>query len=95
MAQAQAETVRLLKDTEPAGAERPTGQLVAELEAGLPFWRQAAEASDADTFFEHLRSVDQHNGDKHAREIRGLLGLPLPPSAAGGTPQGADAPADV
>ncbi|MGW0826468.1 DUF4190 domain-containing protein [Streptomyces sp. NPDC002845] len=95
MAQAQAETVRLLKDTEPAGAERPTGQLVAELEAGVPFWRQAAEASDADTFFEHLRSVDQHNGDKQAREIRGLLGLPLPPSAPGQALRGTAAPADI
>ncbi|WP_232839057.1 DUF4190 domain-containing protein [Streptomyces triticisoli] len=78
MAEAQAETIQLLKDTELPGAERPTGRLVAELEAGLPLWRQAAEAPDADTFYGQLRSLKQHNPDPYVREIRGLLGLPLP-----------------
>ncbi|MFI1290944.1 hypothetical protein ACH4VM_21150 [Streptomyces sp. NPDC020792] len=81
-AEAQAETVRLLKDADLPGAQRPAGQLVAELEAGLPFWRQAAKASDADTFLGHLRSVDEHNGDTYVRRIREQLDLPLPlPSA--------------
>ncbi|EFE67405.1 conserved hypothetical protein [Streptomyces viridosporus ATCC 14672] len=80
MAQAQAETVRLLKDADLPGAEVPTGRLVAELEAGLPFWQQAAEAPDADVFLSRLRSVDEHNGEQHIRRIRDLLGLPLPAS---------------
>ncbi|MBL3665831.1 DUF4190 domain-containing protein [Streptomyces sp. M2CJ-2] len=80
MAQAQAETIRLLKDADLPGAEAPTGRLVAELEAGLPFWQQAAKAPDADAFLSHLRSVDRHNGEQHHRRIRGLLDLPLPPS---------------
>ncbi|MGJ3560739.1 hypothetical protein ACR6C2_29280 [Streptomyces sp. INA 01156] len=53
---------------------------MAELEAGLPFWQQAAEAPDADTFLSHLRSVDQHDGEQPHRRIRGLLDLPLPTS---------------
>ncbi|MFE4410474.1 Scr1 family TA system antitoxin-like transcriptional regulator [Streptomyces sp. NPDC056821] len=78
MAEAQAETIRLLKDADLPGARRPTEQLVAEFEAGLPFWQQAAKASDADTFLGHLRSVNQHNGDTHVRRIRELLDLPMP-----------------
>ncbi|MEU3344872.1 hypothetical protein ABZ723_07685 [Streptomyces sp. NPDC006700] len=78
MAEAQADSIRLLKDADLPGARRPAGQLVAELEAGLPFWRQAAKASDADTFLARLRSVDQHNGHTHIRRIRELLDLPLP-----------------
>ncbi|MFJ6560314.1 DUF4190 domain-containing protein [Streptomyces sp. NPDC091412] len=78
MAEAQAETIRLLKDADLPGAQRPAGQLVAELEAGLPFWRQATKASDADTFLGHLRSVNEHNGDTYVRRIRELLDLPLP-----------------
>ncbi|MFG3126531.1 DUF4190 domain-containing protein [Streptomyces tendae] len=77
MAQAQAETIRLLKDAELPGAEAPAGQLVTELEAGLPSWRQATEASDADTFLSRLRAVDQHSGEQHVRRIRSLLRLPL------------------
>ncbi|MGY3203745.1 DUF4190 domain-containing protein [Streptomyces sp. TE5632] len=80
MAQAQAETIRLLKDADLPGAEAPTGRLVADLEAGLPFWQQAAEAPDADAFLSHLRSLDRHNGEQHHRRIRGLLDLPLPAS---------------
>ncbi|WP_258308212.1 septum formation family protein [Streptomyces sp. NWU339] len=80
MAQAQAETIRLLEEADLPNAEAPTGRLVAELEAGLPFWQQAAEAPDADAFLSHLRSVDQHNGEQHLRRIRGLLDLPLPTS---------------
>ncbi|WP_247695726.1 DUF4190 domain-containing protein [Streptomyces sp. B93] len=82
MAEAQAESIGLLAEAELPGAQRPTEQLVAELEAGLPFWRQAAEASDADTFLGHLRSVDEHTGAAHARRIRELLELPVP--GAGG-----------
>ncbi|MGC9542529.1 hypothetical protein [Streptomyces sp. UG1] len=93
MAEAQGETIRLLKDAELPGAERPTGQLVAELGAGLPFWRQAAEASDADSFLEHLRSVDRHNGDEYVRRIRGLLDLPLPASEPRQASLGSAAPA--
>ncbi|MGW3513340.1 DUF4190 domain-containing protein [Streptomyces sp. NPDC000994] len=78
VAEAQAETIQLLKDAELPGAERPTEQLVAELEAGLPLLRQAAEARDANTFEGHLRSLEQHNPDPHVRQIRGLLDLPLP-----------------
>ncbi|MFI9599667.1 DUF4190 domain-containing protein [Streptomyces sp. NPDC052043] len=78
MAEAQKETIRLLKDADLPGAQRPTEQLVAEFEAGLPFWQQAAKASDADTFLGHLRSVDRHNGDAYILEIRRLLDLPLP-----------------
>ncbi|MFJ1655099.1 hypothetical protein ACIOC2_27820 [Streptomyces sp. NPDC088337] len=78
MAEAQAESIRLLKDADLPGAQRPAEQLVAELEAGLPFWRQAAKASDAETFLGHVRSVDQHNGHTHVRRIRELLDLPLP-----------------
>ncbi|WP_432071991.1 DUF4190 domain-containing protein [Streptomyces wuyuanensis] len=95
MAEAQAEAIRLLNGAELPGAEQPTEQLVAELEAGLPFWRQAAEASDAETFFGHLRSVDQRNGHKHAGQIRGLLGLPVSAPEPGRTFQGATAPARV
>ncbi|WP_079189275.1 DUF4190 domain-containing protein [Streptomyces kebangsaanensis] len=78
MAEAQAETIQLLKDAELPGAERPVEQLVAELEAGLPLLRQAAEARDADTFHGHLRSLEQHNPTQHVRRIRGLLDLPQP-----------------
>ncbi|NNJ07597.1 DUF4190 domain-containing protein [Streptomyces sp. PKU-MA01144] len=77
MAEAQAETIRMLKDAELPGADQPTEQFVVELEAGLPFWRQAAEASDAEVFLGHLRSVDRHNGRRHASQIRDLLDLPL------------------
>ncbi|MFB8777749.1 hypothetical protein [Streptomyces broussonetiae] len=82
MAEAQAESIGLPAEAELPGAQRPTEQLLAELEAGLPFWRQAAEASDADTFLGHLRSVDEHTGAAHARRIRELLELPVP--GAGG-----------
>ncbi|MGW5122837.1 DUF4190 domain-containing protein [Streptomyces sp. NPDC004069] len=78
MAEAQAETIGLLKDADLPGARRPTEQLVAEFEAGLPFWQQAAKASDADTFLGHLQSVNRHNGDAYVLEIRRLLDLPLP-----------------
>jgi hypothetical protein len=80
MAEAQAESIRLLKDGELPGAERPTGQLVAEFEAGLPSWRKAADASDVDTFYKHLRAVDQHNGEKYIGQMRTVLGLPRPMS---------------
>ncbi|MEV0690930.1 DUF4190 domain-containing protein [Streptomyces sp. NPDC050388] len=80
MARAQAETIQLLKDADLPNAEAPTDQLVSKLEAGLPFWQQAAKAPDAGVFLSHLRSVDQHNGEQHLRRIRGLLGLPLPTS---------------
>ncbi|WP_435211492.1 DUF4190 domain-containing protein [Streptomyces sp. bgisy034] len=75
MAKAQAETVRLLRAAELPGAKEPVGQLAAELDRGLPFWRQASEAPDADTFLRHLRSVDQHNGVEHLGRARALLGL--------------------
>ncbi|MCC3654409.1 DUF4190 domain-containing protein [Streptomyces sp. S07_1.15] len=80
MAEAQAETIRLLKDADLPGAERPAGKLVAELEAGLPFWRQASRASDTDGFLERLRSVEKHDGEAYRREIRGRLDLPLAPA---------------
>lgn len=78
MADAQAETIQLLEDTELSGAERPTEQLVAELKAGLPFWRQASDASDADAFLKSLRSVNRHNGAEYVIRIRTALGLPVP-----------------
>ncbi|WP_406174949.1 DUF4190 domain-containing protein [Streptomyces sp. NBC_00996] len=95
MAEAQTETIRMLKDTELPGAEQPTEQLVAELEKGLPFWRQASEASDADTFLGHLQSVDQHSGNKYVRRIRGLLDLPMPTTKPGQALQSTAVPADV
>ncbi|MGW0731164.1 DUF4190 domain-containing protein [Streptomyces sp. NPDC002851] len=95
MAEAQAETIRLLKETELPGAQRPATQLVAELEEGLPFWRQASEASDADAFLGHLRSVDEHNGATYRRQIRGELSLPLPPTEPDQALQGTAAATDV
>ncbi|MFD9976613.1 DUF4190 domain-containing protein [Streptomyces sp. NPDC059017] len=87
MAEAQAETVRLLKGVElPGGAEQPKVRLVAEFEAGLPYWRQAAESSDATSFLGHLRSVDSHSGNAHTRRIRALLNLPTAPGGATGAP---------
>ncbi|MFE0802562.1 DUF4190 domain-containing protein [Streptomyces sp. NPDC058812] len=77
MAQAQAETIRLLKNADLPDAEAPTDQLVTELEAGLPSWQQAAEASDADAFLSRLRAVDQRDGEQYVRRIRSLLHLPL------------------
>ncbi|TLQ44140.1 hypothetical protein [Streptomyces marianii] len=89
MAEAQAEAIRLLHGAELPGAElpgaeQPTEQLVAELEAGVPFWRQAAEASDAETFLGHLRSVDQHNGTSMPAGFAVCWVFPYPyPSPAG------------
>ncbi|MFD4611194.1 DUF4190 domain-containing protein [Streptomyces sp. NPDC058440] len=95
MAEAQAESIRLLKDADLPGAQRPTERLVAEFEAGLPFWRQAAKASDADTFLGHLRSVDEHNGHTHVRRIRELLDLPLPSTTPTQTRHETSAPGPV
>ncbi|MFE6281600.1 septum formation family protein [Streptomyces sp. NPDC057877] len=78
MAEAQAETIGLLKEADLPGAERPVAQLVTELEAGLASWRQAARASDVDTFLGHLRSLGEHDGATQLGEIRGLLDLPVP-----------------
>lgn len=83
MAEAQAETARLLRAVElPGRAEQPMAQLVAELEAGVPFWRQAAKAPDATSFLGHLRSVNNHSGNTHTRHIRALLHLPTAPAPA-------------
>ncbi|MCZ4606910.1 DUF4190 domain-containing protein [Streptomyces sp. Lzd4kr] len=89
MAEAQAETARLLEEAELPGAKQPTERLVAEFQAGLPFWRQASKAPDADAFLGQLRSVDQHTGARYVRQIRRLLDLPPPGQAL----QGTDAPA--
>lgn len=79
MAEAQTETVRLLKGVElPGGAEQPKARLVEESEAGVPFWRQATQAPDATSFLGHLRSEDNHAGNAHTRRIRALLDLPAP-----------------
>ncbi|MEU3253597.1 DUF4190 domain-containing protein [Streptomyces sp. NPDC006997] len=82
MAEAQAETADLLKEADLPGAEEPADLLVAELEAGLPYWRAAARASDADAFLGELRSVREHTGSAHLTRVRELLDLPTP--AAGG-----------
>jgi hypothetical protein len=85
MAEAQAETARLLKDVQlPSGAEQPKARLAAEFEAGLPFWRMAAEAPDAASFLGHLRLVDKHSGNAHTRRIRAQLNLPAVPASPGG-----------
>ncbi|QOV41457.1 DUF4190 domain-containing protein [Streptomyces ferrugineus] len=76
MATAQAETIQRLEETELAGVERPTERLVAELKTGLPLWRKAADASDADAFLKSLRSVNRHDGAEHVERIRTALGLP-------------------
>ncbi|MEG3630909.1 DUF4190 domain-containing protein [Streptomyces poriticola] len=90
MAEAQTETVDLLKDAELPTAEQPVGQLVTELEAGLPYWEQAAEAPDADAFLQALRSVDQHNGEQPLRGIRAALDLPTPSAGQSAVLEGRD-----
>lgn len=86
MAVAQNETARLLENVElPGGAEQPRKRLVADFDAGVPFWRLAAEAPDAQSFRGHLRSVDDHSGSAHAQRIRALLNLPALVAAPDGS----------
>ncbi|WP_406858791.1 DUF4190 domain-containing protein [Streptomyces sp. HUAS MG47] len=85
MAEAQADSVQLLRGAElSGGAEQAKSRLVTELEAGIPFWRQAAEAPDATSFLGHLRSVDRHSGKQYMQRIRALLNLPAGPAVPGG-----------
>ncbi|KOV28959.1 membrane protein [Streptomyces sp. XY152] len=54
VADALAEEVRMLRGHEwPAGAERPVGDLAADLEEARGEWAKAAGAADADTYIEH------------------------------------------
>ncbi|MGC9499953.1 DUF4190 domain-containing protein [Streptomyces sp. WG7] len=48
------ETGMLRGHSWPAAAERPVAGLVADLEAAQREWDRAAEAADADTYYEHL-----------------------------------------
>ncbi|MBC7273384.1 MAG: DUF4190 domain-containing protein [Streptomyces sp.] len=62
-------------------AERPLAELVRELEAAVEDWREAADAKDVDTFYEHYDNAYGFYDSEATVTAREALGLDTSPPA--------------
>ncbi|MFF7210146.1 DUF4190 domain-containing protein [Streptomyces sp. NPDC008238] len=66
----------------PARAAEPVAALAAEAGKARVLWARAAEAEDADAYYEHYEAADAHSGHGEAVRAREALGLATTVAAA-------------